>query len=116
EVVTGGASAAYGADALAGVTNFVINRDFRGLDLSIDAGSTDFGDGENVGVSIAGGIDLGERWSFIGSYENQSIDPILRNPDEVGDWYQRWGLVQNPAWTGGTDQPRQLVRPNVHST
>ena len=38
EVVTGGASAAYGADALAGVVNFRINRDFEGLDLNVAAG------------------------------------------------------------------------------
>ena len=39
EVVTGGASAAYGADALAGVVNFRINRDFEGLDLNVAAGT-----------------------------------------------------------------------------
>ena len=118
EVVTGGASAAYGADALAGVTNFVLNRDYRGLTLSLDAGVTDFGDGDNVGVSVAGGVDLGERWSFIGSFENQTIDQIERNPDELGDWYNRWGLVQNPAWSPavGTAQPRWLKLPEVHST
>ncbi|MEY4640511.1 MAG: hypothetical protein RLZZ227_505, partial [Pseudomonadota bacterium] len=35
DVVTGGASAAYGADALAGVTNFILNRNFSGLDLKM---------------------------------------------------------------------------------
>jgi iron complex outermembrane recepter protein len=117
EVVTGGASAAYGADALAGVTNFVLNRDYRGLTFSLDAGVTDFGDGDNTGLSIAGGLDISDRWSFIGSYENQSIDQILRNPDELGDWFRRWGFVQNPAWTAGsTAVPRNLKLPDVHST
>ena len=40
EVVTGGASAAYGADALAGVTNFRLNRQYDGLDLSVAIGET----------------------------------------------------------------------------
>ena len=34
DVVTGGASAAYGADALGGVTNFILDREFEGLKLS----------------------------------------------------------------------------------
>ena len=38
DVVTGGASAAYGADALAGVTNFILNRRFEGLDLQLRTG------------------------------------------------------------------------------
>ena len=117
EVVTGGASAAYGADALAGVTNFILNRDFRGMSASFDAGTTDAGDGDNVAVSVAGGLDLGERWSFIGSFEKQTIDQIDRDPAEAGDWFQRWGYVQNTAWTAGsTAVPRNLKMPDVHST
>ncbi len=118
EVVTGGASAAYGADALAGVTNFILDRDFRGLNLSVDAGTTDAGDGDNVAMSVAGGLDIGERWSFIGSFESQSIDQIQRNPDEVGDWFRRWGFVQNPDWTAASPAavPRNLKLPDVHST
>lgn len=34
EVVTGGASAVYGSDAIAGVTNFILKRDFEGLEIS----------------------------------------------------------------------------------
>src|SRR5688500_17617150 len=46
DVVTGGASAAYGSDALAGVTNFVLNRNFTGLDLSFSSGVNEEGDGD----------------------------------------------------------------------
>ena len=56
--MTGGASAAYGADALAGVTNFILNRDFRGVSLSLDAGTTDFSDGDTSRFSLAGGFDV----------------------------------------------------------
>ncbi len=118
EVVTGGASAAYGADALAGVTNFVLNRDFRGVSLSLDAGATDFGDGDTASFSLAGGFEVNDRWSFIGSFESQTIDQIQRNPDEVGDWFRRWGWVQNPAWSAANPAaaPRNLKLPDVHST
>jgi iron complex outermembrane recepter protein len=118
EVVTGGASAAYGADALAGVTNFILNRDFRGVSLSLDAGATDFGDGDTAGFSLAGGFDINDRWSFIGSFESQTIDQIQRNPDEIGEWFRRWGWVQNPAWSAANPAavPRNLKLPDVHST
>jgi outer membrane receptor protein involved in Fe transport len=118
EVVTGGASAAYGADALAGVTNFILNRDFRGVSLSLDTGTTDFGDGDTLGFSLAGGLELSDKWSFIGSFESQTIDQIRRDPDEVGGWFQRYGWVQNPAWTTGNPAaaPRNLKLPDVHST
>ena len=35
DIVTGGASAAYGADALGGVVNYRINREYQGLDINI---------------------------------------------------------------------------------
>ena len=83
EVVTGGASAAYGADALAGVVNFRINREFEGLDSNVAAGRTDAGFGDQVDASVAYGTPFGERWHFIGSAENQNIDPIDPDPNEA---------------------------------
>ena len=53
EVVTGGASAAYGADALAGVTNFRINRMYDGMDLSASFGETADDMGAKRGVLFA---------------------------------------------------------------
>jgi outer membrane receptor protein involved in Fe transport len=52
EVITGGASAVYGSDAVAGVVNFRFNDRFRGFQLNADAGISDEGDAENY--SIAG--------------------------------------------------------------
>ncbi|HYD84160.1 MAG TPA: TonB-dependent receptor plug domain-containing protein, partial [Opitutus sp.] len=58
DVVTGGASAAYGADALAGVTNFVLNRGFTGLDIRTSAGINEEGDGEFTRGSVTWGDDF----------------------------------------------------------
>jgi len=117
EVVTGGASAAYGADALAGVTNFRLNRQFDGLDFSVGLGQTGDGDGDNESFSLAYGTDLGDRWHFIGSVETQTIQPIESDPAELGDWFQRFGIVANPAWTAGNlNVPARLVLPNVYSS
>jgi outer membrane receptor protein involved in Fe transport len=116
EVVTGGASAAYGADALAGVTNFVLNRNYTGLDVSAGLGQTDDSMGENRSVSIAYGGELSDRWHFIGSLERHEIDPIEYDPLELDDWFQRYGIVANPAWSAGnTSVPARLVLPNVYS-
>jgi len=44
DIVTGGASAAYGSDAVAGVANFIINRNFTGLKGSVEGGISNYGD------------------------------------------------------------------------
>jgi iron complex outermembrane recepter protein len=46
ETITGGAAATYGPDAMAGVVNFILRRDFEGVNLNYQTGWTDAGDGE----------------------------------------------------------------------
>ncbi len=48
ETITGGASAVYGADALAGVVNFVLRDDFEGVDMDFQTSGTAEGDGEET--------------------------------------------------------------------
>jgi len=50
EIVTGGASAVYGSDAIAGVVNFRLRREFDGVELGGRWGQTDRGDGEEYDV------------------------------------------------------------------
>ena len=100
DVVTGGASAAYGADALGGVTNFILNREFEGLKLEAGTGMNEFdNEGKNWNLSVAGGTEIGERLHIIGSFEARHVDQIVRNPLDLDtSWFQRWGHVTNPAW------------------
>jgi outer membrane receptor protein involved in Fe transport len=71
EIITGGASAVYGADAIAGVTNFRFKRDFQGIDLDFQSGLTGHGDGAEsrfsglVGGNIGdeGNVMLGVEWA-----------------------------------------------------
>ncbi len=65
EVLTGGASSVYGADAVAGVVNFVLDEKFTGLNVDGSTQVTDKGDAGEQNVSIAAGIKLGERGHFI---------------------------------------------------
>ena len=55
DIVTGGASAIYGSDAVTGVVNFVLNKKLEGLRVRADTGVTDKGDGYNYSGSISGG-------------------------------------------------------------
>ncbi len=58
EIVTGGASATYGADAIAGVVNFILKRDFEGIELDVQTGTTDEGDGEETRVATLFGANF----------------------------------------------------------
>lgn len=58
ETITGGASAVYGADAVGGVTNFILRKDFEGLELDTQYGTTDAGGGEEARVSGILGTDI----------------------------------------------------------
>lgn len=55
EVQTGGTSAIYGADGVSGVVNFIMRRDFEGLDLRAQGGSSDQGGGGTRLLSAVGG-------------------------------------------------------------
>ncbi|GAB2196763.1 TonB-dependent receptor plug domain-containing protein [Sessilibacter sp. MAH4] len=61
DVVTGGASAVYGSDALAGVVNFTLKDDFEGAEISGLYDITEDGDGEkyNIDITIGGNFDEG---------------------------------------------------------
>jgi outer membrane receptor protein involved in Fe transport len=58
DVITGGASASYGSDAVSGVVNFIIRKNFNGLKGSIQSGISRFGDDAQLKLSLAGGMPL----------------------------------------------------------
>ncbi len=90
ETTTGGASAAYGSDAVAGVVNFTLDTNFTGLELSAQGGVTDRGDGENYELSAAYGTDFaGGRGHFLASVEYYNQEGIFNYSGR--DWYQGWG-------------------------
>lgn len=119
DTVTGGASAAYGADALGGVVNFILDREFQGLRVNVGAGRTEWGDGERYTVEMAGGTNFGDRLNIIGSFNSNEVRQINRIAadvmDEV-DSYKNWGHVTNPAWTPGSSVPQRLTVPCVAPT
>jgi len=71
EVVTGGASAQYGSDAVAGVVNLILDKRFKGLKGTAQYGETKYGDNETVLGSLAYGTAIGDRLHLVvgGEYE-----------------------------------------------
>ena len=60
EVVTGGASAVYGSDAIGGVVNFILKDDFEGVELRSQFNQTSEGDGEITDLSITLGSNFAD--------------------------------------------------------
>lgn len=60
EVVTGGASAVYGSDAIAGVVNFIMKRDFEGFEFRAGMSATDEGDARGYDMSATMGANVAD--------------------------------------------------------
>ena len=77
EVVTAGASAAYGSDAVAGVTNYLLDHNFVGVKGKAQFGMSTYGDAENYRVGVAAGYELGDNGHLLASVERFESDGIL---------------------------------------
>ncbi len=87
DTVTGGASAAYGSDAVAGVVNLVLDTEYEGLKGEAQVGQTDYGDVLNYKAQLtAGGSFADGRGHILFNGEYARSDGLL------GDFYGK-----NPA-------------------
>lgn len=60
EVVTGGASSVYGSDAISGVVNFILDKEYVGFKSQVEYGETTYGDRENGKVVLTYGTELAD--------------------------------------------------------
>jgi outer membrane receptor protein involved in Fe transport len=65
ETITGGASAVYGADAMAGVVNFILKKDFEGVDMDFQSGMTSNSDGQETRYTTLMGVNSGDGKSNV---------------------------------------------------
>jgi len=113
EVVTGGASAVYGSDAITGVVNFILDKNFTGVKYHFNTGISDYGDGLSYQAGMAAGTSLfGGRAHIEGSLRHYRADGILKRnrPGGAQNWAS-YGL-------GTADWPItniQQGRLNTHS-
>lgn len=98
EVVTGGASSAYGSDAVSGVVNFILNKRFTGLELSAENGITTYGDAPNYKVALTAGhafLDGKLHVTVAGEYFKQiGVTTIARDWNDSGFF-----TVNNPTYS-----------------
>ncbi|MBB5687763.1 TonB-dependent receptor plug domain-containing protein [Sphingobium boeckii] len=96
DVVTGGASAVYGSDAVTGVVNFITDTRFNGLKVNAFAGISSRGDGGTQDIGLAWGGDLGDRAHLLMSYQ-------FRNDEGIDHRSAReWGRKRYQIGTVGT--------------
>lgn len=78
DVVTGGASAAYGSDAVSGVVNFILDTKFNGLKGLAQRGVSQYGDAKSYKFNVAGGFNPfhNDRIHVLFSYDHYQIDGI----------------------------------------
>ena len=116
DVVTGGASAAWGSDAVSGVVNFVLNERFTGLKGSVQGGISSRGDNAEYKATLAYGT------SFAGGRGHITVSGELFTGKGIADQTSRawaapgWQTIANPAYTPTNGQPRFLIAANVHQS
>jgi outer membrane receptor protein involved in Fe transport len=110
DVVTGGASAAYGSDAVGGVINFVLDKKFTGVKAEVTGGVSQHGDGEEVKAGLTfGHAFLSGRAHLLLSgeyYKNKGV-----SGDERAFRRTASNLFTNPGTTG----PRLLAGPDMRT-
>lgn len=109
EVVTGGASSVYGSDAVAGVVNFILDREYKGLKGEFAYGETTYGDDESYRATLTGGVEFAEGRGHAllsGNY-------VKRN-GVFGAGSRGWQnrgvhMIQNPRYVAGNGEPEYMV-------
>lgn len=89
DVVTGGASAVYGSDAVTGVVNFILDKNFEGVKYEANAGISDYGDGTSYKAGVAAGTSLfGGRGHIEGSLQYYHADGVYKKnrPGGAANW------------------------------
>ncbi|MEL6760474.1 MAG: TonB-dependent receptor plug domain-containing protein, partial [Myxococcota bacterium] len=92
EVLLDGASAVYGADAVAGVINIITKKDFQGVEANVYSGISQEGDGEQLQASVTVG-ETTDRGSFI-------VSAQYLNRQEIEQADRDWAREPIVAWLG----------------
>jgi outer membrane receptor protein involved in Fe transport len=110
ETITGGASAVYGADALAGVINFVLKDDFEGVSLDFQTGESFEGDGAESKFSALIGMNAAEgRGNVMFGVDWTKRSAVLQRDRDwrAAGWFDpqsiSGGFLQSPGYRAGAN-------------
>ncbi|WP_116091804.1 TonB-dependent receptor domain-containing protein [Sphingomonas crusticola] len=112
DVVTGGASAAYGSDAVSGVVNLILDRKFTGLKADVAYGNSTTVSYPQTKVAVTAGHDFASGRGHVivsGEYSRSPKAVFIRD----ADWYDNTQIVQNPAATATNGLPFYIHVPNA---
>jgi outer membrane receptor protein involved in Fe transport len=125
DIVTGGASAAYGSDAVSGVVNFMLDTDFQGLKGSLQGGTSTHNDAGSGKATLTAGTNFAdnrghvvfsgsyfdssginetdrtwsnEKWGLVPSASNPAL--LIHSPNVVGGSVTSGGVIVSPPFTG----------------
>jgi len=107
DIVTGGASAAYGADAVAGVVNLVLDTKYSGVKAHIQGGSSTEGDAESRSASLAAGTNFANgRGHIVGNLEYAENKAAFARDRS---WGRSKSIIPNPAYEQGNGKYENIV-------
>lgn len=108
EIVTGGASAAYGSDAVSGVVNFVLDKEYSGIKGAAEYGVTTYGDAPNYRFDLTAGTDFADGRGHLLLNGEIAVREGLHRVRR--DWNNRgWYMINNPAYAVGNGEPERLI-------
>ena len=105
EIISGGASAVYGSDAVAGVVNFKTLR-FKGLEVEASWEQTDRNDGSGWTVGITGGLEFSRGYAF-GHLSLADRDPVTQGDREYSEVSRGYDIDQGKFIPFGSPAIRQ---------
>ncbi|GAA0543766.1 TonB-dependent receptor [Rhizomicrobium palustre] len=113
EIVTGGTSAVYGADAVSGVVNVILKKDFEGFQARLHSGITAYGDGATLGAEVTMGTNVAQnRGNLVMDFLYDRTNGVKATARDYG--VSGFNYIRNPANTGNNDGiPNNIQRPNI---
>lgn len=85
DTLTGGAVTSYGADAVAGLVNFVTKQNFEGIDVSANYGLTERGDGQSYRIDLTTGANFADgRGNVVLGLSYTNVRPVLQGDRDIG--------------------------------
>ena len=87
DLVTGGASAVYGADAVSGVVNFVLKKNFSGIEAQTSYGASEVGDAKRYRTDVTIGANLADgRGNVALSFGTTRTTPLTQGERGFGEF------------------------------